>query len=159
MKKFWLALLLTFMVSTAQAELSVEIGPTFLSDSRAKGFMLLGQERFGKYDIGLGYVSQQKFNHPCGPEFARTVRCDFELNENIFFNAQRIFSTGNWEFGLGVGAFQNTNRALGRNFTFSTSGRYTLSSGLFISFRHFSNAGSGTPNLGQDAINIGWTFK
>jgi hypothetical protein len=61
------------------------------------------------------------------------------------------------EIGIGAAYFQNTNRALGKNLTWSLS----LGFGgehWSVRFRHFSNAGSGSPNLGQDLLTIGYEF-
>ena len=57
MKILTLALLLfTLNVS---AETRIEVGPTALSDNWSEGVMVVISERIGKFDIGLGYTSEQ----------------------------------------------------------------------------------------------------
>jgi len=124
-----------------------EIGPTLLSGEFADGGMLIFTERLGKWTLGGGYVSKQ------------TCKCrvEVDLEENIFFQGQRIVDHKNWELGIGAAYFQNTNRALGKNLTWSLSLGYGKEH-WSVRVRHWSNAGSGSPNLGQDVVTIGYAF-
>ena len=155
----FLLLLIIGFCRESKAEVSIEAGPTFLSDSRSHGGVLLLSERFGKYDFGLGYVSEQNVNVPCGSPLARSVRCDYDIRENIFVSAQRIVTFNRCELGIGPAYFSNTNRALGKQFTIGLSAGCHISKKLSLVIRHYSNAGSGTPNLGQDALMIRYSFK
>ena len=80
-----------------------------------------------------------------------------DLEENIFFQVQRVSEYKNWELGIGPAYFQNTNRALGKNLTWALSIGYKGKKWAFR-LRHYSNAGSGSPNLGLDGITVGYSF-
>jgi len=94
----------------------------------------------------------------CGPHLPATSRCDFEIRENIFIHAQRIVQYKKCEMGIGPAWFQNTSRVSGSNFMFSLMVGCNLSSRAFVRIRHVSNAGSASPNLGQDFLTAGWRF-
>jgi len=124
-----------------------EVGPALLSGEYSEGGVLMITERMGKWSIGGGYISEQ-YCH-CSHST--------DLKENIFFQGQRIVDYKRFELGIGAAYFQNTNRALGKNLTWSLS----LGFGgehWSVRVRHWSNAGSGTPNLGQDVLTIGYSF-
>ncbi len=142
-------LIVTLVFSCEDSEAAeIEVGPTLLSGEFAEGGALIfNSELNQRWYLGGGYISHQQCHcsYPTG------------LEENIFFHIQRRARWRLVEVGLGPAYFQNTNRALGKNLTWS------LSLGLAgehwsIRFRHFSNAGSGSPNLGQDMLTIGYAF-
>jgi hypothetical protein len=124
-----------------------EIGPALLSGEYSEGGTLIFTERVGKWSLGGGYVSEQ-YCHCTWPT---------SLKENIFFQGQRIVEHKKFEIGLGAAYFQNTNRALGKNLTWALSLGYG-GEHLSVRFRHYSNAGSGSPNLGQDMVTLGYNF-
>lgn len=148
----WLVLLFILLAcfiwyKTSEA-VELEIGPTFLSGEYSEGGMLIFSAPVTeRWHIGGGYTYKQycHCNYPA------------DLEENIFFQVQHRSQWKLLEIGIGPAYWQNTNRALGKNLTWS------LSMGLVwdhwsVRVRHFSNAGSGKPNLGQDAILIGYAF-
>lgn len=148
----FLVLIMAALCHEAKAETTIEVGPTFLSHDFAEGGLLLFSERVDKYEFGLGYVSEQ-FVNTCGRK-----DCDFDMQENLFVHVQRVIPYKSFEFGIGPAYFQNTNRALGKQFTAALSVSWQVTDHLSIKARHWSNAGSGVPNMGQDALVIGWTF-
>ena len=136
----------------ARAEVSFELGAGFLSGEYSKGGMIMMSEDFdSKYSLSMGYISEQEV----------TDRHDrfYEVRENLFVQGQRKFDLGNWELGLGVAYFNAETRALGSKFTAAISLGYEWDSGFGIFLRHWSNAGSATPNMGQDALTFRWAFK
>lgn len=142
----FLVIMCFFFYKEANA-VELEVGPGLLSGEYSEGQALIINERVGKWDIGGGYISKQ-YCHCTWPA---------ALDENIFFHGQRIVEYKMAEIGIGAAYFQNTNRALGKNLTWSLS----LGFGgehWSVRFRHFSNAGSGSPNLGQDLLTIGYEF-
>ncbi len=154
---YWLALaglvLLIFFLASESEAAEIEIGPTFLSGDYAEGGIMLFTERVGVWSFGAGYVSEQ-FVATCG----KTYGCiESDLRENIFFQVQRIVVYKQCEIGIGPAYFQNTNRALGARTVFAISFGCG-SERWFVRARHYSNAGSATPNLGQDALTIGYRF-
>lgn len=126
----------------------IEIGPTFLSGELSKGGQVVLSERFGRYSIGVGLTSDQ------------TCQCRFDttaVRTNTFIQAQRNVQV--WRkvsMGLGVSYWNNQSRVFGKNMNFALNLRYDVGERFFINLRHYSNAGSGVPNLGQDAILFGW---
>ena len=125
-----------------------ELGPGILSGEYSEGWaVILNQDVGEHWRIGGGVITEQycHCNYPA------------DLETNIFFHGQRVVKYKLLEMGIGAGYFQNTNRALGKNLTWS------LSLGLAgehwsVRLRHFSNAGSGKPNLGQDMVTLGYRF-
>ena len=169
-KPVYLVLLFLFILfylfaRESKAEVQLELGPTNLSGNWAGGALLLS-ERFGKYDFGIGYISEQTVSLRAfdlkSPDCKRITdgfnRCDFEIRENIFIQAQRIVKYKRCEMGIGPAWFQNTSRVSGKQLNFSLMIGCNLSEKSFIRIRHWSNAGSATPNLGQDLLTIGWRF-
>lgn len=142
----FLLVLAFFFYKEAEAA-EFEVGPTLLSGEFSEGGVLIFNERIGKWSLGGGYVSKQ-YCHCTWPT---------DLEENIFFQGQRIVEYKKFEIGVGAAYFQNTNRALGKNLTWSLSLGYG-GEHWSIRLRHYSNAGSGTPNLGQDMVTIGYEF-
>ena len=136
--------------SCEAAETIVEVGPTILSADYSDGVAIMLSERLqNKYMLGFGLVGDQ------------TCKCsegDVELGNNIMLQAQRLVTYKRITLGLGVAYWQNLNRAIGEHLTFALSIEIDLPSKWDLRIRHYSNAGSGTPNLGQDLITLGWRF-
>jgi len=148
-----------FWASIVQAEFNVEVGYGNLS-SEWTGPVILVQERFDDWLIGMGYVGEQWVT-PDGEREWHSTRDSEPLptfvDRNLFLHGQRLLRWKDFELGIGAAYFQNTNRALGRRFTVSSSIVYHFGN-LSIAFRHFSNAGSGESNMGQDMLTLGYTF-
>ena len=145
---FFILLCLAFC-DDARAGVEIEVGPTFLSGEWSEGGVLLISETFeNKFMVGAGYMSKQ-YCHCTWPT---------EVRENIFIFGARKVRYKKVDLSIGMAYFQNTNRALGKNLTFGLSLGYTFNKHWFINARHWSNAGSGSPNLGQDALTIGYSF-
>ena len=148
----FLALLCLAFCHESRAEVSIEAGAVFMSGDYAQGGTLILAERFGRYEVHIGYVSET-FVQTCGrPD------CAFDNRENIFVGAQRIVGWDRFKLGIGTAYWQNTNRALGAEFTFSLLVEYRLSDSLTLRVRHASNAGSATPNLGVDSLTLAYGF-
>ena len=153
---------LILLCGAANAETRIEVGPTLLSDEFSSGVSVSVIERTDKWDFGITWTSEQDVwpgwekRNGYGP-------AHLERNAGVF--VQRHWTLASVEevyeikIGIGVAYWANKNRALGSNLTFpvvleipTPLERWT------IHFRHFSNAGSATPNLGQDMITIGYSF-
>jgi hypothetical protein len=160
-----LFLLLFFYWVSAEADVTLEVGPTNLSGDWAGGAAILS-ERFGKYELGIGYISEQEVSlrtfSLSDPSCTRITdgynRCDFEIRENIFVHAQRIVKYKKCELGIGPAYFSNTSRVFGSHFNIGLMAGCYINKNLSIRIRHYSNAGSATPNLGQDILTIGYKF-
>ena len=144
--------------SSVRADTSIEVGPTLLSSQFSKGGAFLASEFWGgeygdKYSVGVGYIYKQEVTDR-NNNFS-------EIQENIFIQGQRRFCAVERNhacFGIGVAHFQNTNRALGATFNIAVSIEVRPQERLSINLRHYSNAGSAVPNMGQDMITIGYRF-
>ena len=135
----------------AKADVSLELGATFLSGEYAQGQVLLLTEQFDRYSVGVGYITKQRVVDRSGTLY--------NIRENILIQAMRhIRITEKFNMGIGVAYFNGTNRALGSNLEFSLLVRYDFSDRLSMNIRHYSNAGSSPPNMGQDMITFGYTF-
>ena len=144
-------LLALFFYSKESDSMELEIGPTNLSGEWAKGGILMFTQREGHWSFGGGYVSEQFVSTCPRPD------CDNDIEPNIFFQVHRMVEYRRWELGLGPTYFQNTNRALGQRLNWGLSLGYKYGDWT-LRIRHWSNAGSGAWNLGQDALTIGYTF-
>ena len=136
----------------ADEVVSAEIGPTLLSGQFSEGAMLLVNYTWDdRWRIGMGVSSEQKVTPRNSPET--------NVRQNLYVHGQRLVHiTSKLDFGLGVGYFNATTRWNGTNFVASMSVEYNFTDKWKLSFRHFSNAGSGSPNMGQDVLLIGYSF-
>ena len=139
--------------SKAESVVSVELGPTLLSGEFSEGAALIVNQTWDeKWRLGMGYVSEQKVTPRHEPET--------DVRANLFVHGQRIVGiTDKLDLGLGVAYFNAKTRWNGSNFVASMSIEYSLSDRLGINFRHWSNAGSASPNMGQDLFTIGYRFR
>lgn len=147
-------LLFGFSQESHASDVTVELGAGFLSGEFSKGGALLVNQRWksGRYSVGIGYISEQ--------EVTDRSNTFYEVRENLFIQAQRRTCLFNDKLCLGIGVahFNNTNRALGSKFTAGVHVEGQINENLSLNIRHYSNAGSATPNMGQDMITIGWSF-
>lgn len=136
----------------AKAEIKTEIGVGLLSGEYSQGQAGIISERWvgGKYAVGLGVISRQEVTDRGGNLH--------KLRPNLFVFAQRRVTLGDWSFGLGPAYLNSTNRAIGSNFAAALSIEWEFSRHWSLNLRHFSNAGSARPNMGQDMLMIGYTF-
>ena len=136
----------------ASEGIEMEVGPTNLSGDWAKGGVFMLTQHSGVWAFSAGYVSEQYVSTCDHPS------CKFNITPNIFVMVQRISRYKGWELGIGPTYFQNTNRALGQKFNFGLSLGYKWDNNVSIRARHWSNAGSGAWNMGQDVLTLGYQF-
>ncbi len=142
---------LFLFVANANAEINVEVGPAFLSGEFSDGGLLLISDRVTpKWELSLAYISDQLCN-------GCTHKLD--LQRNLGIGGTRIGKYWRFEFGLGAAYFTNINRAFSKNFTVHAMLAFRITDRLSIRGRHWSNAGTGETNLGQDAFTIAWSFQ
>jgi len=147
-------ILLVAFCHEARSQVSIEAGPTILSGEPAEGGALILSERFNdRWEVQVGYLSEQ-YVDTCGrPD------CQFDIRENIFLGGQRVVGWERFKLGIGMAAFQNINRALGCRVNFNLLIEWRWSAHVVSRIRHFSSAGSCTPNMGQDMVTLGWRFR
>lgn len=145
-------LLMVFFAKESKAEVQIEVGAGFLSGEFSQGGALLLTENFvdGKYLLGMGVISKQEVTDRAGDLY--------DLEENLFVMAQRRVCQRWVCLGIGAAHFNATNRALGSKFTAALSIEL-VKDNWSLSLRHFSNAGSARPNMGQDLLTLGYAFK
>jgi hypothetical protein len=151
----WLALLL--LPLCANADFYIEGGPTNLSYDWA-GHSYILTERQKKFDFSLGWVSKQNVHATCGPHLPRSERCWFDIRQNMFVSVQRIARIKRCELGVGPAYFANKSRVTGSHLIIGVMAGCNLSNHIFVRFRHYSNAGIASPNLGLDLFTIGYRF-
>ena len=137
----------------AEEVVNVEVGPTFLSGEFSQGAILVLNSTWDdRWRVGMGVVAPQ--------EVTDRYNNFHEVNENLFVHGQRIVEiTPKIDLGLGVGYFNALTRWNGSHFVASMSVEYELSKNWSLNYRHWSNAGSASPNMGQDAFTIGYSFE
>ena len=145
-------LLLFGFYKEASAEVTVELGPTFLSGEYSKSAALAIHETINdKWRVGMGVTGTQRVKDRAGDVY--------HPRANLFVHGQRIVRiTQNTRFGIGVAYFNAKTRWNGSNFLASLSIEYRFNPNWDVKYRHFSNAGSAPPNMGQDIFLIGYTF-
>jgi hypothetical protein len=133
-------------------ETILELGAGFLSGEYSQGQAIILAQRFdkSKYAVGLGVV---------GDQVCQCVEGEVILDTNAFFFASRQVHWKRLEVGIGAAYWQNTNRVLGRHLTYQLVFAVNLWKELDLRLRHYSNAGSGGQNLGQDMIGLSWRFQ
>ena len=144
--KYLLPLLL--LAFNANAETTLEIGQGWASGDPGNAAVIIG-ERNDKYGISVGWIERH---------WVQADGKNHELGVNIFVELQRHWQYKKIEFSLGPAYFQNTNRALAKNFNMSVALKYNINEDVSIVVRHWSNAGSGAYNMGHDFIGIGFRF-
>ena len=149
---FIIVLVFGFYKEGKADEVTAELGATVLSGQFSEGAALLIEQTWNdKWRVGMGLTSDQKVTPRKEPET--------DVRSNLMVHGQRIVAiTDRLDLGLGVAYWNATTRWNGSHFTASMSIEYELTDRLSIRYRHFSNAGSASPNMGQDMINIGWRF-
>lgn len=151
---FILILILGFAKESKADErtgVQVEIGGGFLSGQYSKAGAISVQQRFdNKFSLGMGYISEQWVIPRKEPKTW--------MQENLWVQGQRHVDLGHFDLGIGIAYFNSTNRALGSHFVAALSVQYNVSDRWNIKLRHFSNAGSARPNMGQDMIMVGYRF-
>jgi len=129
----------------------IEAGAGLLSGQFSKGAAVTVQQRFdNKFSLGMGYISEQWVTPRTEPKT--------HIQENLWVQGQRHIDLGKFDLGLGVAYFNRTNRALGSHFTAALSLQFNATDRWNIKLRHYSNAGSASPNMGQDMLLIGYRF-
>ena len=158
----FIVLLMFGFCQEAKAEVTTELGAGFLSGQLSKGAALMVTERWGgpynsRYAIGIGYISEQ--------EVTDRSQDFYEVKENLFVLAQRRVSFNIKgcdhdciSLGIGPAYFNGTSRWNGSKFVAALSVEFRPDKHWSVNIRHFSNAGSATPNMGQDLLTIGYTF-
>ena len=159
----FIALLMFGFCREAKAEVTGELGAGFLSGQLSKGAALIVTERWGgpygsRYSVGMGYISEQ--------EVTDRKENFHEVRENLFIMAQRRVSFDIKgcpdhdciTLGIGPAYFNGISRWNGSKFVAALSVEFRPDEHWSVNIRHFSNAGSATPNMGQDLLTIGYTF-
>lgn len=148
----FIILLLIGFWKEGRADVSVELGPTFLSGEFSdSGGLILNETWPNRWRIGVGLIGPQNVTDRSGTHY--------DVRSNLFVHGQRVVAiTKNLDFGIGAGYFNAKTRWNGSNFVASLSMEYSLNDRWSINYRHWSNAGSASPNMGQDIFTAGYRF-
>lgn len=153
MKKILLIMFL--FAGSVHADTILEVGATFLNwHSSDSGAIILAERFAGKYDVGIGLIESQDCK--CYDYVSPHYRSSIPPLSTVF--VQRVFVGKRFEFGIGFGLFNRASRVSGTILVYPLSIKYRITDRLSIGARHFSNGGSGHPNLGQDLATLSWRF-
>lgn len=157
-----LPLLMSASAATA-ANWQFAAGPT-----RADGSAVEISRSTTHWETALGYISDQRVSvrtlqdtctaGPAGPECVTlSATAERPVDSYGYFSVQRKFNfrdgaTLRPVVGLGVVANSHTNPYVSSAVTFSLSAGLRLGGHWSLEWRHFSNAGTEQPNLGQDML-------
>ena len=148
---FILGLLFLFAKESKADEVTAELGATILSGQFSGGAALLIEQTWNdRWRIGMGLTSDQKVTPRTEPET--------NVRSNLMVHGQRLVGTERFKLGIGVAYWNAKTRWNGSNFTASMSIEYDFTDKWGVRYRHFSNAGSASPNMGQDMITFGYRF-
>ena len=152
--------LLFFFSCESKAETRFDWGATFAGGKYTNGSAVFLSEVWqDKYLIGLGLVGDQhRIFNTWGIEPGKAVPVKITVKSNMMVQAQRLVTYKRVTLGVGVAHWQHTSRILGDEFTFALSLSYRLGDSWDLRYRHFSNAGTASPNAGQDLLLIGYRF-
>lgn len=149
---FLVAVVFGFAREARADEVTVEIGPTFLSGEFSEG---VGTAMYQTWDdrwrFGMGYISQQYVEPRREP---RTY-----VRPNLYLQGQRLVPVSErFKLGIGVAYMNAETRWNGSKFVASLSIEFDINERWDVKFRHWSNAGSASPNMGQDMLVVGYSF-
>ncbi len=127
-----------------------------------------------RWEVAAGYVSEQAvLIHQLTPTCpypgtgggCRYSSQDFQriVDPYAYLSVQRRFEFRDGamlrpQFGLGLVAQSDTNEYVSSPVNFSLSLGLALGQRVALEWRHFSNADTEGPNLGQDAVLLRWQF-
>lgn len=165
--------LITFIWwGSSRADPLFELGPSQVGSELSAGAMFtLSQRIEDKYDLTLGYITDQTFNR-CGQP-----QCEWNVKAQIFFGGEYLVTapfSDKLKLGIGPYYFQRPDRIGTSRFRVGLSVEYRFNRRLGLRVRHFSLAGSGPPlticreglgcqtndwNTGQDSwLRAVWYF-
>lgn len=146
---FGLTLLLDSRQCSAEPVMQLEGGMTMLRGPAASIGATVAWPgagpRHGDFQCGLFLISQYEADGKTQP------------NQGIA-HCQVIMRVRRFAFGLGPAFLQNMDAINGSHFNFSLMAGYQVTPQLSIAWRHFSNAGTKSPNKGRDAVMAAWAF-
>lgn len=148
-----LGLLFFAWAKEAKGDMHLELGAPFLSGEFAEGATLMVEERRGRWGCGMTYITEQRVRPRNDPPQ--------DLKPNLGIHCLRYATLGDrdqWEFGVGPAYWNSTNRALGSKFNAGLSVAYKFNEKWALRVRHYSNAGSASPNMGQDILTLAYSF-
>ncbi len=130
--------------------------------------------RNGAWELAAGYVSEQAVQvhllTPTCPHAGAASGCRYSTQDirrvvdpYAYLSVQRRFEFREGamlrpQFGLGLVAQSDTNAYVSSPVNFSLSLGLALGERVALEWRHFSNADTEGPNLGQDAVLLRWQF-
>lgn len=156
-----IAIVLLLASSLALAEVSIEAGPSNVSNEWTDSVTVVLQSRTDKWAFGIIWISPQSFN-TCG-----RIDCQWELGSQLGVGVEHLFHWKRLTVGLGPYWFQNITRVTSSHLNLRIGLEFSVTDHVSIKlFSHFSNAGSSGDievcnavtcvsnnwNIGQDAV-------
>ncbi len=159
---------MVLMHSTANADIVLEVGATFIDGESTDSATIILQKRWqDRFVLGLGYLSAQ-YVDTCGrPD------CEWDISSQWMVGGEYMLSWRRVSFGVGLYYVENLSRITSSYLNVRSSLEFAITQRFAVKYSHISNGGigktiticndfyclpSGKYNLGVDAILLVWQF-
>jgi len=145
---FVAVLLLLFAIKSRGSELTVEGGSAMIrGETPALGLNIqwLQAGPVGTdYELGFNLIGQSRYQGN-------------DVTNQIVWHAMLWDGYKRAELGIGA-AYFNVPSPYACQFDFTLGARWRFTDHISAQWRHYSSAGSCTPNVGRDLLTFGWRF-
>lgn len=164
----WIASVAVLLLASglARADLSIELGPSNVSNEWTDAITVVLQSRTDLWAFGIIWISPQSFN-TCG-----RIDCQWDIGSQLGVGIEHLFHWKRLTVGLGPYWFQNINRITSSHLNLRIGFEVAITDHAAIKLSHFSNAGtsgdvevcnavtcvSNNWNIGQDAVLLVVSF-
>ncbi len=138
---------------SCEGETLFTVGAGMTSAEFSDSTGIIFSERFNdKWQVDLVLIGEQAGNFKEGTT---------QIRNNFSIGVSRIVMSRHkrFELGLGVAKWQNTSRIFGCDMTFHLNLAWNIQRRWALTWDHWSNAGTCTPNSGQELISIRYKFR
>lgn len=136
---------------------AVNVYTTIASQDFSDGWAIEASWEFKTiYELDILYVHEQVCKCAEGPRQVRPVAgIGFMVYQDWFTNLIHP----NLRLGIGLIKLSDTNILMGRTMNFNGKLVWQFNENLEVGWKHLSNAGTASPNRGQDLVGVTWRFK
>jgi hypothetical protein len=145
---FVAALLLLFAIKSRGSDLTFEGGAAMVRGETPAIGLNIQWLRAGPvgtdYELGFDLIGQSTYRN-------------VDVSNQIVWHAMLWDGYKKAELGIGA-AYFNVPSPYACQFGFTLGARWRFTDHLAAQWRHYSSAGSCTPNVGRDLLTLGWRF-
>lgn len=149
MKVIVLPLSLMLVGSAGANELIFESGGTLSHDPT---LTVAANLRFGEQTVGYDAL---QFVYECGIEWIRTR---WRNPSQVIPQCLVVNEYSHFDWGIGLAKMEHNDQWNSGAINASVLLRYRITPSFSFSYRHLSNGGTQTPNIGRNLLLFGWTF-